>query len=70
MPALRFKHLRTKLLVWMMAVVFLLTAATLILVQARMRKHVREDLISTLKAQAATFAASENTRQQQKKARH
>jgi signal transduction histidine kinase/CheY-like chemotaxis protein len=65
MPALRFKHLRTKLLVWMMAVVFLLTAATLILVQARMRKHVREDLISTLKAQAATFAASENTRQQQ-----
>src|SRR5881394_2229132 len=59
-----FKHLRTKLLVWMLAVVFLLTAAVLILVQARMRRHVREDLVSTLKTQSNIFAEFEKLRRE------
>jgi len=45
----------------MLALVFLLTSATLILVQARMRKHVRDDLVSTLRSETATFAALEST---------
>lgn len=65
MPRLRFQRLRTKLLVWMLAVVFLLTAATLALVQARMREHVREDLVATLHTEAGTFAEVENARHQQ-----
>jgi len=39
----------------MLAVVFLLTAAMLLLVQARMRRHVREDLVSTLRAESAVY---------------
>ena len=49
---------------WMLAVVFLLTAAVLILVQARMRRHVREDLVSTLKTQSNIFAEFEKLRRE------
>jgi len=62
---LRFRHLRTKLLVSMLALVFLLTAATLVLVQVRMRVHVREDLVSSLRTEAAIFAEIEQTHRQQ-----
>jgi len=62
---LRFRHLRTKLLVSMLALVFLLTAATLALVQGRMQKHVREDLVSSLRGEAAIFAEIEQTHRQQ-----
>ena len=65
MPSLRFRHLRTKLLVSMLALVFLLTAATLVLVQVRMRVHVREDLVSSLRTEAAIFAEIEQTHRQQ-----
>jgi signal transduction histidine kinase/FixJ family two-component response regulator len=60
-----FKHLRTKLLVSMLAVVFLLTAAVLVLVQARMKTHVREDLASTLRAESRVYAEIENARRDQ-----
>jgi signal transduction histidine kinase/CheY-like chemotaxis protein len=39
----------------MLAVVFFLTAAVLVVVQARMRRHVREDLVSTLRAESAVY---------------
>jgi len=61
----RFQHLRTKLLVAMVAVVFFLTAAVLTLVQLRMRQHVREDLISTLRAESAASAQIEEARRTQ-----
>ncbi len=48
-----------------MAVVFLLTAAVLVLVQARMRIHVREDMVSTLGAQSAVYTQIEQARSQQ-----
>ena len=60
-----FRHLRTKLLVSMVTVGFLLTAAVLALVQARMRGHVREDLVSTLRAQSAVCARVEETLREQ-----
>jgi len=60
-----FHHLRTKLLVSMLAVVFLLTAAMLLLVQARMRRHVREDLISTLRTESAVYNEIEKARREQ-----
>jgi signal transduction histidine kinase/DNA-binding NarL/FixJ family response regulator len=49
----------------MVAVVFLLTAAVLALVQARMREHVREDLISTLRAESAAASEIEDARRAQ-----
>jgi len=49
----------------MLALVFLLTAATLVLVQGRMQKHVREDLASSLRTEAAIFAEIEQTHRQQ-----
>ncbi len=49
----------------MVAVVFLLTAAVLGLVQARMRVHVREDLVSTLRAQSAVYSQIEEARREQ-----
>jgi len=61
----RFHHLRTKLLVSMLAVVFLLTAAMLLLVQGRMRSHVREDLVSTLRAESAVYNEIEKARHEQ-----
>jgi signal transduction histidine kinase/CheY-like chemotaxis protein len=49
----------------MVAVVFLLTAAVLALVQARMRVHVREDLVSTLHAESAVYTQIEEARREQ-----
>jgi len=61
-PKRFFRHLRTKLLVSMGAVVFLLTAAVLVLVQARMRQHVREDLAATLRAESTAYIYIEDAR--------
>ena len=49
----------------MLAVVFLLTAAMLLLVQARMRRHVREDLVSTLRSESAVYNEIEKARREQ-----
>jgi signal transduction histidine kinase/ActR/RegA family two-component response regulator len=49
----------------MVAVVFLLTAAVLVLVQARMSSHVREDLVSTLRAESAVYTQIEAARREQ-----
>ena len=49
----------------MVAVVFLLTAAMLALVQARMREHVREDLVSTLRAESSATTQIEEARRAQ-----
>jgi len=49
----------------MVAVVFLLTAAVLALVQERMREHVREDLVSTLRAESAAASQIEEARRAQ-----
>ena len=57
-----FQHLRTKLLVSMLAVVCLLTAAVLTVVQQGMRAHVREDLSVELTAQSAVYSKVEDTR--------
>lgn len=60
-----FKHLRTKLLVAMVAVVFLLTAGVLALVQARMRRQVRADLASSLRTESRLYAEMEQVRREQ-----
>jgi hypothetical protein len=60
-----FTHLRTKLLVSMFAVVFLLTAAVLVLVQARMSRHVREDLVSTLHTESSVYTEIQRARREQ-----
>jgi signal transduction histidine kinase/ActR/RegA family two-component response regulator len=60
-----FKHLRTKFLVSMLAVVFLLTASVLVLVQARMRNQVRLDLASTLRTESRVYAEIEKVRREQ-----
>jgi signal transduction histidine kinase/ActR/RegA family two-component response regulator len=60
-----FTHLRTKLLVSMVAVVFFLTAAVLALVQARMRNQIRADLASTLRTQTRVYADIESVRREQ-----
>ena len=49
----------------MVAVVFLLTAAVLALVQARMREHVREDVVSTLRAESSATTQIEAARRAQ-----
>jgi hypothetical protein len=49
----------------MVTVVFLLTAAVLTLVQARMRIHVREDLVSTLRGESALYSQIEMARSDQ-----
>ena len=49
----------------MVAVVFLLTASVLTLIQARMRIHVREDLVSTLRAESALYTQIEEARSDQ-----
>jgi hypothetical protein len=49
----------------MVAIVFLLTAAVLRLVQARMRIHVREDLVSTLRDESALYTQIEEARSDQ-----
>ena len=60
-----FKHLRTKLLVSMLAVVFLLTASVLTLVQARLRGQVRTNLASTLQTQSRVYGEIEKVRREQ-----
>jgi signal transduction histidine kinase/ActR/RegA family two-component response regulator len=60
-----FEHLRTKLLLSILAVVFLLTAAVLALVQVRMRAHVAEDLISALRTESDVYSKVEEARRQQ-----
>jgi signal transduction histidine kinase/ActR/RegA family two-component response regulator len=59
------RHLRTRLLVSLLAVVFLLTAAVLALIQVRMRAHVLEDLASTLHTELTVYSKVENARRQQ-----
>jgi signal transduction histidine kinase/ActR/RegA family two-component response regulator len=49
----------------MVAVVFFLTAAVLTLVQAQMRRHVHEDLVSALRAESAATTQIEETRRAQ-----
>ena len=49
----------------MLAVVFLLTASVLVLVQARMRKQVRTDLASTLRTESRVYAEIERVRREQ-----
>jgi signal transduction histidine kinase/CheY-like chemotaxis protein len=49
----------------MVAVVIFLTAAVLVLVQARMREHVREDLVSTLRAESSATTQIEAARRAQ-----
>jgi hypothetical protein len=49
----------------MVAIVFLLTAAVLTLVQARMRIHVREDLVSTLRDESTLYTQIEEARSDQ-----
>jgi signal transduction histidine kinase/ActR/RegA family two-component response regulator len=60
-----FEHLRTKLLVSLLAVVFLLTAAVLALVQVRMRAHVSSDLVSALHTESDVYSKVEEARRQQ-----
>ena len=60
-----FEHLRTKLLLSMVAVVFLLTAAVLALVQVRMRAHVTEDLASALRTESSVYSKVEEARREQ-----
>ena len=49
----------------MLAVVFLLTAAVLALVQVRMRAHVAEDLASALRTESDVYSKVEEARRQQ-----
>ena len=49
----------------MLAVVFLLTASVLVLVQARMRNQVRLDLASTLRTESRVYAEIEKVRREQ-----
>src|SRR5579864_2797293 len=60
-----FEHLRTTLLVSMLAVVFPLTAAVLALVQVRTRAHVSEDLVSALRTESSVYGKIEEARRQQ-----
>ena len=48
-----------------MAVVFFLTAAVLTLVQARMRQHIHEDMVSTLRAESAATTQIQEARRAQ-----
>ena len=60
-----FKHLRTKLLASTLAVVFLLTAAVLVLVQARVTRQIKAQLASTLRAESRVYAEVERVRREQ-----
>lgn len=62
MFALPIERLRTKFLVSIVALVFLLTAAVLALVQVRMRAHVYEDLASTLRTESTVYSKVEEVR--------
>ena len=65
MFALPIERLRTKFLVSIVALVFLLTAAVLALVQVRMRAHVYEDLASTLRTESTVYSKVEEVRREQ-----
>ena len=60
-----FEHLRTKLLASMLAVVLLLTASVLLLVQIRMRAHVAEDLASDLATESFVYGRVQDALRQQ-----
>ena len=49
----------------MLAVVFLLTASVLVLVQARIRTQVRADLASTMRTESRVYAEIERIRREQ-----
>jgi signal transduction histidine kinase/ActR/RegA family two-component response regulator len=49
----------------MVTVVFFLTAAVLTLVQARMRRHIYEDMVSTLRAESAATSQIQEARRAQ-----
>jgi signal transduction histidine kinase/CheY-like chemotaxis protein len=59
------KHLRTKLLISMFGIVFLLTSAVLVLVQARMKAQVRSDLATNVRQESRVYAEVERTRREQ-----
>jgi len=59
------ERLRTKLLVSIVALVFVLTAAVLALVQVRMRAHVYGDLASTLRTESTVYSKVEQARREQ-----
>src|SRR5215469_1642028 len=61
----RIKHLRTRLLVSMLAIVFSLIAAVLVVVQARLESQLRAELSSTLRREAQTDAELERVRREQ-----
>jgi len=49
----------------MLTVIFLLTAAVVMLVQVRMRAHIREDLVSSLRAESLVHSEVERSRSEQ-----
>jgi signal transduction histidine kinase len=51
----KFRHLRTRLLAFMLAVVVLMTASMLFVVQIRMQEHVRRDLAEALANESVTL---------------
>ena len=59
------KHLRTKLLISMFGIVFLLTSSVLVLVQARMKDQVRGDLATNVRQESRVYAEVERTRREQ-----
>jgi len=59
------QHLRTRLLLSLLAVVFLLTGAVLALIQVRLRAHVLADLATTLHTELTVYGKVEDVRRQQ-----
>jgi signal transduction histidine kinase/ActR/RegA family two-component response regulator len=59
------RHLRTRLLLSLLAVVFLLTGAVLALIQVRLRAHVLEDLATKLHTELTVYSKVEDARRQQ-----
>jgi signal transduction histidine kinase/ActR/RegA family two-component response regulator len=59
------RHLRTRLLLSLLAVVFLLTVAVLTLIRVRLRAHVAEDLASSLRTELSVYSEVEEARRQQ-----
>ncbi len=53
----------------MLGVVCLLTAAVVIIVQARMQEHIHEDLVSVLRAESVVSADFVRLRREQTQAR-
>ena len=59
------KYLRTKLLLSMCVIVFLLTSAVLLLVQARMKEQVRADLAANVRQESRIYAEVERVRREE-----